>query len=145
LSAKLVGALRRKISYEERNAVFLLLPVMIILAGVAVFPILYSLYISFFDLKLTRPRRVPFVWFDNYVEVLTDDVFWISVARTASFTVMSVSAVAILALLIASLLNEAFRGRRFLAAMLLAPWAIPTVANGLIWAAERLVVPTRLH
>jgi multiple sugar transport system permease protein len=46
---------------------------------------------------------------------------------------MSVSAIAILALLIALLLNETFRGRRFLAAMMLAPWAIPTVANGLMW------------
>jgi multiple sugar transport system permease protein len=125
--------LSRRFNYEERSAALLVLPVMAVLMGVAVFPIVYSLYTSFFDLKLTRPHRVPFVWFDNYVAVLTSETFWAAVGRTASFTVMSVTAIAVVALLVALLLNEAFRGRRFLAAMMLAPWAIPTVANGLMW------------
>ena len=38
-----------------------------------------------------------------------------------------------LALAIALLLNETFRGRRFISAVVLIPWAIPTVANGLLW------------
>jgi len=104
-----------------------------VLSLVVVFPILYSLYTSFFDLKLTRPNRVPFVGFDNYIEVIRSDLFWVSVVRTATFSVMAVTAITVLALLAALLLNETFRGRRVLAAMLLVPWSIPTVANGLMW------------
>ena len=86
-----------------------------------------------YDLKLTRPHRVPFVWFDNYIKIFSDPLFWDSVARTANFTVMSVSAVMVIATLMALLLNEEFRGRRVLSAILLVPWAIPYVANGLMW------------
>ena len=123
----------RRFNYETRSAALLILPVMTVLGVVAVFPILYSLYVSFFSLKLSRPHRVPFVWLDNYIEVLTDELFWGSVWRTTLFTVISVAAISLIALLIALLLNEAFRGRRFISAMMLVPWAIPTVANGLLW------------
>lgn len=125
--------LARRFNYEARSAGLFILPVMSVLALVAVFPIVYSLYTSFFKLKLTRPSNVPFVWFDNYIEVLSDSLFWDSVMRTVSFTLMSVSAISVLALLIALLLNETFRGRRVISTIVLIPWAIPTVANGLLW------------
>jgi len=125
--------LARRFNYEARSAGLFILPVMSVLAVVAVFPIVYSFYTSLFNLKLTRPHRVPFVWFDNYTKVLGDELFWDSVWRTVSFTVMSVSAILIISLFISILLNETFRGRRFVSTMILIPWAIPTVANGLLW------------
>jgi multiple sugar transport system permease protein len=120
-------------AYDQRSAMFFLAPMVLVLFIVAVFPILYSFWISLYDLKLTRPHRVPFVWFDNYIKIFSDPLFWESVARTANFTVMSVSAVMIIATLMALLLNEEFCGRRVLSAILLVPWAIPYVANGLMW------------
>jgi len=106
---------------------------MAVLMIVAVFPVLYSFWVSLHDLKLTRPHRVPFVWFANYVKIFQDTLFWESVLRTASFTVMSVLAIMVIATLMAMLLNEEFRGRRILSTILLIPWAIPYVANGLMW------------
>ena len=53
-----------------------MLPFAVVLFAVAVFPIVYSFYISLYSLKLTRPNRVPFVWFDNYSTVLSDPQFW---------------------------------------------------------------------
>jgi multiple sugar transport system permease protein len=120
-------------AYDQRSALLFLAPMLSVLAVVAVFPVLYSFWISLFDLKLSRPHRTPFVWFDNYAHVFQSEMFWDSVARTASFTVMSVAAIMLIALCMALLLNEEFRGRRFLSAMLLVPWAIPYVANGLMW------------
>ncbi|MCF8167890.1 MAG: sugar ABC transporter permease [Rhodoferax sp.] len=120
-------------AYDQKSAMLFLAPMMVILTAVAVFPILYSFWISLFDLKLTRPHRVPFVWFDNYVKIFQDQMFWESVGRTTSFTLMSVSAIMFIAMLMALLLNEEFRGRRILSAILLIPWAIPYVANGLMW------------
>jgi multiple sugar transport system permease protein len=120
-------------AYDQRSAMFFLAPMMLVLFVVAVFPVLYSFWISLHDLKLTRPNRVPFVWFDNYVKLFTDALFWESVARTASFTVSSVLAVMVIATMMAMLLNEEFKGRRILSAILLIPWAIPYVANGLMW------------
>ncbi len=133
-----IQALRRSIrypvsGYDQTSAMLLLAPMMLVLSVVAVFPILYSFWISLFDLKLTRPHRVPFVWFDNYARIFQDSMFWESVLRSTSFTLMSVSAIMLIALLMALLLNEEFRGRRILSAILLIPWAIPYVANGLMW------------
>lgn len=130
---RLADAVARRFNYDTRSALLFIAPVMAVLAVVAVFPIFYSLYLSFFSLKLTRPHRVPFVWFDNYVHLLGDELFWSSVGRTVYFSVVSVAAIGLLAMLVALLLNEAFRGRRLLSAVLLIPWAIPTVANGLMW------------
>ena len=120
-------------SYGERTAYVFVLPLAVVLLAVAVFPILYSFYISLYSLKLTRPLRVPFVWLDNYGTVLSDPQFWDAVGRTAVFSVMSVGAIAVIALLVALLLNEEFPGRRLLSAVLLIPWAIPYVANALMW------------
>lgn len=121
------------LSYDERSALLFVLPLAGVLLAVAIFPIIYSFYISLFNLKLTRPHRTPFVWFDNYVTVLSDPHFWDAVQRTVMFSVMAVAAISVLALLIALLLNEEFPGRRILSAVLLIPWAIPYVANGLMW------------
>jgi multiple sugar transport system permease protein len=123
----------RALTYDERTAFLFLAPLATVLLAVAVFPILYSFYISLFSLKLTRPNRVPFVGLGNYTAVLSDPQFWQAVERTALFSVMSVSTVAVLALLIALLLNQDFPGRRILSAVLLVPWAIPYVANALMW------------
>jgi len=128
------GRFRHPVSaYDQRSAMLLLAPMLLVLLAVAVFPVVYSFWVSLFDLKLTRPLRVPFVGLDNYAHVLRDAMFWASVARTAAFTVMSVAAIMLIALLMALLLNEQFRGRRFLSAVLLIPWAIPYVANALMW------------
>lgn len=119
--------------HDQRSAMWFIAPMMFILMSVAIFPVVYSLWISFFDLKLRRPRSAPFVWFDNYAHVLSDASFWDSVSRTASFTVMAVLAIMFFATLIALLLNENFAGKKFLSTILLIPWAIPYVANGLMW------------
>ncbi|MDZ4074958.1 MAG: sugar ABC transporter permease [Hylemonella sp.] len=132
------AALRRLLpapvsAYDQKSAMQLLAPMMLVLLVVAVFPVLYSFWISLFDLKLTRPHRAPFVWFDNYGRIFQDALFWESLLRTFTFTVMSVAAIMLIAMLMALLLNEEFRGRRILSAVLLIPWAIPYVANGLMW------------
>lgn len=122
-----------RFGYDERSALLFVLPFAIVLFAVAVFPVIYSFYISLYSLRLTRPNRVPLVWFDNYVNVLSDPQFWAAVERTVEFSVMAVVATTVLGLLIALLLNEEFPGRRVLSALLLIPWAIPSVANGLMW------------
>jgi multiple sugar transport system permease protein len=125
--------IRGALTYDERAAYLFVAPLAAVLMAVAVFPILYSFYISLFQLKLTRPGRVPFVGLDNYVAVLSDPQFWHAVERTAFFSIMSVVAIAVLALLAALLLNQDFPGRRVLSAVLLIPWAIPYIANALMW------------
>lgn len=118
---------------DGRSAALLLAPLFAVLFAVAVFPIVYSLYTSLFDLNLARPHRQPFVGADNYVRLLSAPKFWSAVLKTAIFTVVTVSLTTLFALGAALLLNETFPGRRLLSALLLVPWATPSVVNGLMW------------
>lgn len=124
---------RFRIGYDNGSAILLIAPVVFVLALVAVYPIGYSFYISLFDLNLSRPNRAPFVWFGNYGKLFADAQFWIAVQRTTIYTLVTVLGTAALALAVALFLNEAFRGRRILAALLLVPWATPSIVNGLMW------------
>ena len=80
-------------SSDERRAWLFLAPLAAVLIAVAVFPILYSFYISLYSIKLTRPQRTPFVGLDNYAAVLSDPQFWGAVERTAIFSVLAVAAI----------------------------------------------------
>ena len=131
-------ALRRALptpvsAYDQKSAMLMLTPMMLVLGVVAVFPVLYSFWISLFDLKLTRPHRVPFVWFDNYRRIFADTLFWESTGRTVSFTVMSVLAIMVIATLMALLLNQEFKGRALVRTAVLVPWAIPTIVSAKMW------------
>lgn len=121
------------LSYDERNAWLLIAPVFIVLVGVAIYPIAYSFYTSLYDIVLTRPWRRPFVGFGNYEKILADPNFWVAVQRTTVYTLVTVAATTLLALGVALLLNEVFPGRRLLSALILLPWATPSIVNGLMW------------
>lgn len=129
----MLARLTNRIGYDERSAAILVLPVFVVLALVAIFPIVYSFYISLYDINLTRPLRRPFVGFANYTTIFTDPVFWTAVWRTTVYTIITVAVTALLAVGVALLLNEAFPGRRVLSVMILLPWATPSVVNGLMW------------
>lgn len=123
----------RGLSYDERNAWLLVAPVFAVLVAVALYPIAYSFYTSLYDIVLTRPWRRPFVGTGNYERILADPQFWVAVQRTTVYTLVTVAATTILALGVALLLNEAFPGRRLLSALILLPWATPSIVNGLMW------------
>ena len=125
--------LGRRFGYDERSAALLILPVFVVLAAIAIFPIVYSFYTSLFDINLTRPWRRPFVGFGNYARVFADLNFWVAVQRTTVYTVVTVTVTTLLAVAVALLLNEVFPGRRLLSALVLLPWATPSVVNGLMW------------
>lgn len=129
----MLAALNRRFGYDERSAAILVFPVVAVLLVVAAYPIFYSFWVSLHDIVLTRPLRRPFVGFDNYLRIFGDDRFWLAVTRTTVYTVVTVVVTTVLAVLVALLLNEAFPGHRVLSALLLVPWATPSVVNGLMW------------
>lgn len=129
----MLSALNRRFGYDDRSAALLVFPVVAVLLVVAAFPILYSFWVSLHDIVLTRPLRRPFVGFDNYLRIFDDPRFWVAVTRTTLYTVVTVAVTTLLAVLVALLLNEVFPGSRLLSALLLVPWATPSVVNGLMW------------
>src|SRR3954466_14863668 len=122
-----------RFGYDDRSAALLVAPVLAVLLVVAAFPILYSVWISLHDVVLTRPLRRPFVGLENYARMLADPRFHVAVARTTLYTVVTVAVTTLLAIGVALLLNEKFPGQKLLNALLLLPWATPSIVNGLMW------------
>jgi ABC-type sugar transport system permease subunit len=90
-------------------------------------------WISLHKYNLKRPQRFDFIGLDNYTDILDSSEFWSSLWITIQFTVLVVTIVTVLGVAIALLLNQPFRGRGVVRTLILLPWAIPPVVNGLMW------------
>jgi len=99
---------------------------------VTVYPVIYVLYLSFHR-KLLIFDISRFVGLDNYLFLLNDGRFWNALGNTAYFTALSVSLELALGLSIALLINRSFRLRGAVRAVVLIPWAIPTVVSARMW------------
>ncbi len=108
------------------------LPAVIALSLVTVYPVLSVLYMSLHR-KLLLFDISEFTGLDNYRFLLADDRFWNAFGNTVYFTAMSVSLELLLGLDIALLLNRTFRFRGIVTALVLVPWAIPTVVSARMW------------
>jgi multiple sugar transport system permease protein len=107
-------------------------PALGLLGGVALFPLLYVIYLSFHR-RLLIFDISKFVGLENYRFLLEDDRFWNALQNTAYFTAVSVSAQLLLGLGIALLLNRSFRAKDWVRALILVPWVIPTVVSARMW------------
>ena len=124
------GGLARQ---RRRSAWLFLLPMLAVLAAVAGWPLLRTVYFSFTDATLATLDARQGVGIDNYVWLLRDPVWWRAVWNTVVFTVVSVGIETVLGLIIALTLNAHLPGRGVLRAAVLIPWAIPTVVSAQMW------------
>jgi multiple sugar transport system permease protein len=122
-------------------------PYLFILPHLAVFllfigwPFVFGLYISLLDFDLFADRRgvpSPFVGLENYIDLfdpgsLVFDRFWQTLWNTIIFVLISTPALVILALFLATLLNQRFAGRNFFRGLYFAPWTLSVAVIGLIW------------
>ena len=119
---------------QRRRAAWLfLLPMLAVLAGVAGWPLVRTVFFSFTDATLATLDGFQGVGVDNYLWLMRDPVWWRAVWNTLVFTVVSVGIETALGLGIALILNAHLPGRGLLRAAVLIPWAIPTVVSAQMW------------
>jgi multiple sugar transport system permease protein len=116
---------------DSRPALFVL-PAGLIIGAVTVYPILYVLWLSLHE-RLLIGNVSRFVGLENFVRLWNDARFWNALGNTLYFTVVSVALEVVLGLAIAMLLHRAFQGKGFMRAIVLIPWAIPTVVAAKMW------------
>ena len=124
---------RRRRDNQGRLAFWLLLPAAVAVFGVIVYPILRTLLISFFEVNSALATDTPFVGLQNYIDVLTAPGFWAAMGRTLYFTLVSTALELVLGLIVAGLLNAKLRARWLFRAVVIIPWAIPTIVNAAMW------------
>jgi ABC-type sugar transport system permease subunit len=119
---------------EARIGWALVSPALAVIALIAIFPLGWTLWESLHLHELRMPwLGQPFIGLDNYAEIVRDPRFWAALGHTVFFTVVSISLELVLGLFLALAMNRAFRGRGFVRAAVLVPWAIPTVVAALLW------------
>ena len=121
---------------ERRLAVLMVAPSMILIAIVAVWPIIYAIWLSLheYSVRVAGLSRWagPF-GLRNYSNALSDPAWWSALEHTLVFTVVSVALELVIGLAMAMAMHEAFRGQGLLRTVVLVPWAVLTVVTAIMW------------
>ncbi len=121
-------------SFTERNLQILFpLPAVVFIGLLMVFPILYTLYLSFTNWNLTSGMEPSFVGLGSYLRVFSEPRFLHALGRTFAFTVFAVAIEVVLGVAIALILNRAFIGKSVAKLLLLLPLVATPVAVGIVF------------
>ena len=108
-------------------------PALLLLILMNIFPLIYSLYLSFTDYSVIGDAAPQWVGLSNYQEILTDQRFWHNFAVTGRYALLSVSLQMIVGFGMAMLLKEKFKGSGLLTTMILVPMMVSPVVVGVFW------------
>jgi trehalose/maltose transport system permease protein len=119
---------------QTRIGWLLLLPALAVVGFVAIYPLGKTVYQSFTNQEfLAGLEPTKWVGLENYRTLWHDSIFHHAIWVTIKFTLITVSFEFVLGLIIALVVNSHFRGRGLMRAVMLVPWAIPTVVAAKIW------------
>lgn len=125
--------MKKKIKWKELGSVGLfVIPALIPLMVFWIYPILRSLYISFTDWDYMSPTY-NIVFLDNFKALFQDQRFYDALWNTLVFSVGTLVPTIVLGLMLALLLQKAFKGSGIIKFILFSPWITPTVAVSIVW------------
>jgi arabinogalactan oligomer/maltooligosaccharide transport system permease protein len=153
MSSTSPGRLRRGFD-KHWYAYAMVIPTVLVLGGLVLFPLVQGVYQSFTNLNEANqkseicskvlggletckpnPNKAEFVGIDNYVAVLTGEVghFWLQFTNTLVWTLACVTFHFGLGLGLAVMLNRKLKGRSVYRVLLIVPWAVPAFISAFAW------------
>lgn len=117
----------------NRHRIVFLTPLALILIPFLLWPAVFGLFASFTNYVPYHRLTLQFVGLDNYASVLRDSDFQAAIRNIIVFTIVTVTVELSIGLTIAYALRKPFRGRSLVRVILLLPWLISPVANGVMW------------
>jgi len=119
---------------QTRFAWILLTPALAVVAFVALYPLGRTIYQSFTNEQfLAGIEPTKWIGLENYKDLIHDTIFRDAVWTTVKFTLITVAFEFVLGMIIALVVNSSFKGRGAMRAVMLIPWAIPTVIAAQMW------------
>jgi len=111
-----------------------ILPTIILLLAINIFPLIWTIYLSFTNFRANRTSRVTeWVGLDNYRSVLTDPDIWRSMQVTANFVILSIGIELVLGFALALLIDKRFRGHSLWTTVILLPMMLSPAVVGTFW------------
>ncbi|GAA1016926.1 sugar ABC transporter permease [Acrocarpospora pleiomorpha] len=115
----------------------LLIPGILVIAGLLLYPMIQVVVMSFQKVGLPQisgKRPAEWLGWENYTKIFDNDIFWSSLRNTVAFAVITVSLTLILGTAVGVLLNKlSKRMSTFVIIGIMSAWAVPPVAQGVIW------------
>ena len=123
----------KKIQFKKIGTVSVfVLPAMIPLIVFWIYPILRTVYISFTDWDYMMPEY-NFVGVQNFINLFHDSRFYDALWNTVVFCLGTLVPTIVLGLMLALLMQKAFKGSGIVKFILFSPWITPTVAISIVW------------
>jgi multiple sugar transport system permease protein len=130
--AQMSTKVRRHLS--DRNIMLLfIMPTMVILVLMNIYPLFYSLYLSFTEYSVIKGEAPKWIGFKNYVDILSDPKIWHNFAITGRYTVISVMLQMLIGFGLALLLRDKFKGSGIITTLILIPMMLSPVIVGVFW------------
>jgi trehalose/maltose transport system permease protein len=119
---------------ERRLAWMLCAPAVAVMALVAIYPVVYAIWLSFQRYDLRFPQDKTWIGIDNYTTILSStDLWWQAFGITVLITVVSVAIELVLGMAIAIVMHRAIFGRGIIRTAVLVPYGVVTVAAAFSW------------
>lgn len=112
----------------------MLSPAVLVTLVIVFLPMVQTAWMSLHEYVLFRPKNFDFIGLENFYAAFEDEVFWISLRNTAIWIGVTIPAQLLLGLATALLLNQQFPWRPVARALVIIPWALPSVVIALMWA-----------
>jgi multiple sugar transport system permease protein len=125
------------LNFSDRRgwAYLLLLPSLILILAVVIYPTIWGVTLSFREMRLNRlDLGTGFVGFKHYLAIARDPIFWLSLKNTAIWVTGAVAGELLLGLAAALILNRGLIGFKLFGVLVLLPWFLPNVVAGHMWA-----------
>jgi multiple sugar transport system permease protein len=122
---------------EEIEKILFVVPAALAIIALFGYPVVKNLIMSFQDygLKTFFTGEAPWIGLQNYVTVVTDEVFTKAVVNTALFTLGSIAGQFVIGMLLALFFHKNFPLNGVLRALFLLPWLIPLIVGSAAWRA----------
>lgn len=118
---------------ERRLGMLLCAPAVVIMLAVTAYPIVYAFWLSLQRADLRQPDQNEFIWFENYVTVLSSPIWWTAFGVTMFLTVVGAALELVLGMLLAIVMHRTIVGRGLVRTSALVPYAIVTVVAAFSW------------
>ena len=128
----LTGRLSFAQRLDRRTHLLLIVPGLVLLALIVVYPVVYNVANSFTNLNLSFPVT-SWVGLDNYARVIADPAFYAAIGRTLVWTIASVAGQLLLGFVAAVALQNLRRGQTAFRVGLIIPWAFPSIVLAFSW------------
>ncbi len=114
-------------------AYLLMMPTIIIMTSLVLYPISTTLIYSLRKMKLSDPSNTRFIGLDNYISTLSSESFWFALQNSLIVMVLVAVMCCMMGISLAVMINVKNRLNNVLIAISILPWALPPVVNALLW------------